>query len=230
MTATDGSAGGGTSPTSPLRTVLAVADRGTVPFELLHGRPLYVHALRALGEAFPVQVTVSVDQSNVDRVRTDVAALGVSARIVPGSTWWEEPTEATMSDLLVHDALCPLTSSDFLRDVRERAFARPGCSFASFRPVTDTVKTVVEGRISGTVDRARLAAVTSPVLVAGSALTRAVAARSAPPLRDFAELLTWLRRFGDTELVTAPALARRVDDASAVTLLEALDEVAGRTG
>jgi hypothetical protein len=38
-------------------------------------------------------------------------------------------------------------------------------------------------------------------------------------------LVAWLRERGPVELVTAPSLARRVDDASAVNLLECVDEL-----
>jgi hypothetical protein len=45
---------------------------------------------------------------------------------------------------------------------------------------------------------------------------------------DFARLAAWLRARGPVELVRAPSLARRVDDASAVNLLECVDELARR--
>ena len=60
--------------------------------------------------------------------------------------------------LLVHDALCPLASTDFIRGVRQQAAASPELSVLAYRPVTDTVKTVVDSRIQGTIDREGLAA------------------------------------------------------------------------
>jgi hypothetical protein len=47
-------------------------------------------------------------------------------------------------------------------------------------------------------------------------------------LSNFGELLSWLRGRGPVELVKGPSLARRVDDASAVNLLECVDEVGRR--
>ena len=212
--------------TSSPQTVLVLGDRGTLPFEALHGEPLYLHGLRALVEAFPVAATVTVDADHLTRVQNEVDDVGIGARVVTSRTWWEELDPA--DHLVVHDALCPLTTAQFLRDVAERVVERPGCSFMSFRPVTDTTKTVVDGQISGTIDRQGLAALMSPAVVPASVLAPAVSAGRMPPLSDFAELATWLRGLGDLQLVRAPSMARRVDDASAVNLLECLDEVGRR--
>ena len=50
----------------------------------------------------------------------------------------------------------------------------------------------------------------------------------APPVDDFATLVTWLRDRGEVELVRAPSLGRRVEHARAVHLLEHVDEVGHR--
>jgi 2-C-methyl-D-erythritol 4-phosphate cytidylyltransferase len=212
------------------QTVLVLGDRGTLPFEALHGEALYLHGLRALVEAFSVEATVIADEDHLTRVLTEVDDVGIGARVVTTSMWWEERDLLGAHDLLVHDALCPLTTAQFLRDVRELVVGRPGCSFMSFRPVTDTTKTVVDEQISGTIDRQGLAALMSPAVVPASLLAGAISANRKPPLSDFAELATWLRALGDLELVKAPSLACRVDDASAVNLLECMDEVGRRGG
>ena len=62
--------------------------------------------------------------------------------------------------------------------------------------MTDTVKTVVDERIHGTIDREGLAALIAPVLVAGSVVRGAVAAGDEPPLENFGDLLGWLRSQG----------------------------------
>ena len=214
--------------TSSPQTVLVLGARGTLPFEALHGEPLYLHGLRALVEAFPVEATVTVDADLLTQVQTEVDDVGIGARVMTSRTWWEELALRPADDLLVHDALCPLTTAQFLRDVAERVVERPRCSVMSFRPVTDTTKTVVDGQISGTIDRQGLAALMSPAVVPASVLANAISAGRMPPLSDFAELATWLRGLGDLELVRAPSMARRVDDASAVNLLECLDEVGRR--
>ena len=208
--------------------MLVLGDRGTLPFEALHGESLYLHGLRALVEAFPVEATVTVDADVLTRVQAEVDDVGIGARVVTSNDWWEELARRPAHDLVVHDALCPLTTAQFLRDVAARVVERPGCSLMSFRPVTDTTKTVVDGQISGTIDRRGLAALMSPAVVPASVLAGAISADQIPPLSDFAELATWLRALGDLELVRAPSMARRVDDASAVNLLECLDEVGRR--
>jgi hypothetical protein len=127
--------------------------------------------------------------------------------------------------LLVHDALCPLASTDFIRDVRLAAAATPGVSVLAYRPVTDTVKTVVDSRIQGTIDREGLAALVSPAVVAPAVVSAALADDDLPPIDDFVRLAGWLRARGVVDLVRAPSLARRVDDASSVNLLECVDEL-----
>ncbi|MGD9961677.1 2-C-methyl-D-erythritol 4-phosphate cytidylyltransferase [Nocardioides sp.] len=214
-----------------LTLLLALTGRGDLPFELLHGEPLYLHALRALNEAFPGECLVSVPAGQSGRIADQVSAAELSADVVDGDAWWSRLDPDAGRDLLVHDSLCPLTSAAFLRDLAYGglADAATDCSRVAFRPVTDTVKRVVDGRIVGTIDREGLAAVTSPVLLRASVLVGAVARGEVPPLADLAALVGWLRERGTVELVRAPSLARRVDDPSAVNLLECVDEMSRRT-
>ena len=206
------------TPEPPAVTgVLSLLGHPSLGFELLHGEPLYVLALRALEAALGGEPLVVVRRPDVARVAADVTRSGLAARVVAEEEWWA--AAGSSRALLVHDALCPLASSEFLTSVA--GHTGPG-SVVAFRPVTDTVKTAVDGAIQGTIDRETLAAVTSPVLVAGAALD------SEPPLGDFARLVGWLRERGPVELVVAPAIARRVDDASAVNLLESIDELGRR--
>jgi hypothetical protein len=206
-----------TSQPPAVTGVLSLLGHAWLGFETLHGEPLFVHALRALGEALGGEPLVVVRRPDVARVAADVSRTGLAARVVAEEDWWEAAGPG--HDLLVHDALCPLASAEFLAAVAARAGAG---SVVAFRPVTDTVKTAVDGAIQGTIDRESLAAVTSPVLVAAETLD------AVPPLADFARLVGWLRERGPVELVTAPAIARRVDDASAVNLLESIDELGRR--
>ncbi|CUR55460.1 conserved hypothetical protein [metagenome] len=209
--------------------LLALAGRGLLPFELLHGEPLYLHALRALNEALPGPCLVSTPGEQVDRVVAEVRSAGLSADVSADDEWWSRVTAESgrARDLLVHDPLCPLTSPDFLRSVA--LGGERGCARVAFRPVTDTVKRVVDGRIVGTIDREGLAALTSPLLLPAEMIEAAIGAGAMPPLDDLAELVTWARARGTVELVKAPSLARRVDDPSAVNLLECVDEMTRRT-
>ena len=212
---------------SGMPAVLAMLGGGRLPFSLLHRRPLYLHALEALAASGAAEIVVAVDEPELPRVAREVGRAGLRAEVVAGDAWWGRVRDAS-TGLLVHDALCPLTSAEFLRDVRRDAAARPLVSRVAYRPVTDTVKTVVAERIQGTIDREGLAALVSPVVVSPGVLTAAAASGDAPPIHDFSRLVAWLRDRGEVELVRAPSLARRVDDASAVNLLECVDELARR--
>jgi hypothetical protein len=91
----------------------------------------------------------------------------------------------------------------------------------AIRPVTDTIKTVIDERIVDTLDRDRFGIVASPVVFDHDGEgDRPV------PTEDFAALAGWLRERGPVRLRTAPPLGRRVDDCSAVNLLECMDEMA----
>ena len=212
-------------PRLPAHAVLAVAGRDDLPFAPLHGVPLYLHALRSLVAASPEGVSVVVGAEHEHRVRDELTVAGLSTPVLASATWWAETGPKLTGSLLVHDPLCPLTSTEFLAEVRRAGHHKPGVSLAAFRPVTDTVKTVVDERIHGTIDREGLAALIAPVLIAAPILRAAVASADEPPLDHFGELLSWLRSRGPVELVKGPSLARRVDDASAVNLLECVDEV-----
>lgn len=207
--------------------VLALVGRGAFPYADLHGTPLYLHALRSLAASGEHDVVVAVDEADRQRVVSEVRQAGMVADVRPGSGWWERLRGSGGGNgLLIHDALCPLASSDFIRGLRRDADDRPGVSLMAYRPVTDTVKTVVDFRIHGTIDRESLAALVSPAVVAPDVLAAALQADDRVPVSDFARLAAWLRARGEVELVRAPSLARRVDDASAVNLLECLDELA----
>lgn len=118
--------------------VVLEADRGSLPFALLHGEALVACAAWALGEAGLTQVD-----------------LGTS---------WEALVEAG-EPLVLHDSLCPMTPADFLLACVERAVGS-GAVVVGVRPVTDTLKTVdAEGVVGGTVDRDAMLQVTSPVVL-----------------------------------------------------------------
>ena len=169
---------------------------------------------------------VAADKSDLRRVREEVKTWGFSLAVFGDDEWWDY-TRASGAELLVHDALCPLIPADFLRSVLHRADEQPQQSIVAFRPITDTLKAVVDERILGTIDRERLVAIASPILVSSEIVVREVGT-SPPPVHDFAEIVPWLRQRGEVELLRAPSLGRRVEHARAVHLLECMDEVARR--
>ena len=48
------------------------------------------------------------------------------------------------------------------------------------------------------------------------------------PTASLVALLAWLRERGEVDLPKAPSMARRVEDVSALAVLESVDELAGR--
>ena len=211
---------------SARHAVLPLVGRGDLPFALLHGKPLHVHAVRALVDLGARTISVVAEPHDLERVRREVARVAPAASVLDHAGWWRA-VSAEPTALLVHDPLCPLASADFLGSVADEA-ERAGASTVAFRPVTDTVKTVVQDRIEGTIDREGLAGLIAPAVLARSVVEAAAAAGEPPPLADFGQLVAWLRTRGRVVLVKGPSLARRVDDTSAVNLLECVDELSRR--
>lgn len=120
------------------------ADRGSLPFALIHGEALVACAVWALGEAgvTPVDFTVP----------------------------WEAIAEAGEAYVL-HDPLCPMTPASFVAACVQRA-AEDDAVVVAFRPVTDTVKTVAAGMVGGTLDRSDLIEVTSPIVLPASVVAQ----------------------------------------------------------
>lgn len=161
-------------------------ERGSLPYALIHGESLVACAAWALGESGVDLVDASIDW----------AAIAESGE-----------------DLVLHDALCPMTPPDFIASCLEHARAT-GRPVVGVRPVTDTVKVVDEGLVGDTLDRDSLLAVAAPLVVpAGDDLARAVAdlAAAGHPV----------------ETLTAPPQARRVASLEDVRLLGALTSAQG---
>lgn len=209
--------------------VVVLAGRGELPFSTLHGTPLFVHALTALQRVVDNDVVVLVEVSDERRVTEEALRRGLAVRALSVPEWWagvrawDVPTA-----VLLHDSLCPLASPELLRTVLERGRQQAGTSVAAYRPVTDTVKTVIDDAVCDTIDREGLAAIVAPVLMAAEVLQGDPGA-TVPPLHDFGLVVGWLRSRGPVALVKAPSLARRVEDESAVNLLECVDDVGRRT-
>jgi 2-C-methyl-D-erythritol 4-phosphate cytidylyltransferase len=147
-------------------------------------------------------------------------ALGESGvDLVDASVPWSGLVDAGQ-DLVLHDALCPLTPPAFIAACLERARAT-GRPVIGVRPVTDTVKVVADGLLGETLDRDDLLAVTSPLVV--PAVVVATLAR--PPSSDLALAAADLGASGHAvETLEAPPEGRRVASADDLRLLEALTD------
>jgi 2-C-methyl-D-erythritol 4-phosphate cytidylyltransferase len=170
-------------------------DRGALPYALIHGEALVACAAWALGE------------SGVD--------------ILDASVSWEGLVESE-EDLVLHDALCPMTPPAFIAACLEHA-RETGRPVVGVRPVTDTVKVVADGAagqvVGATLDRDALVAVASPLVVPAAVLA------SLPrwPSSDLARAVADLASAGHVvETLEAPPEGRRVSSPDDVRLLDAL--------
>ena len=174
--------------------VVVEADRGSLPFALLHGESLVACAAWAMGEA--------------------------GVQLVDGTTAWDDVVYADLP-LVWHDALCPMTPPDFLAACVRRAVA-DDVVVAGVQPVTDTVKEVVlgpDGPVVGpTHDREGLRRLASPLVIPASVVARL----DDWPATDLRAALDHLRAVARVELVDAPQAARRVSGPADLARLEAL--------
>lgn len=187
----------------PASGVVLEADRGALPFHLIHGESLVASAAWAAGEA------------GIDLIDLTVPWAVLAER---GDT------------LVLHDPLCPMTPPAFLARCADKAAVEDRI-VVGVRPVTDTVKEVAAtpgGEVLGaTVDRDALVAVCSPVVLPTAVVADLFADGAGLPSTDFVVLVAALReRYGDDriELVEAPPEARRVADDDDIAVLAALTD------
>jgi 2-C-methyl-D-erythritol 4-phosphate cytidylyltransferase len=207
--------------------VVPLEGRGSLPFLHLHHEMLFLHAVRALLEVGTLLrgVVVTIDDGQREAAESALASADLAVPVTPADRWWRAlPADPVTAAL--HDPLCPLVPPSFLSACIEAAGTNGmtahagGQALVAFRPVTDTIKTVVDDHIVGTLDRDRFGIVASPVVFPHGG------SDAPPPTDDFGVLAAWLRSAGPVELRKAPSLGRRVDDPSAVNLLECMDEMA----
>jgi 2-C-methyl-D-erythritol 4-phosphate cytidylyltransferase len=173
----------------------------------LHGRSLTAHAREALAA--------------VREIDTFVIGGGRGEPGLDAGDAWRPRAE---SGLILHDPGCPLLRTDtivsFLQTLRA---ADPGTALVGVRPVTDTIKEVIDGTVVGTVDRNALAALAAPIAV-GPELLDPLSALL-PQVGDLADLGNVVRALvtiGTVITVEVPSSARRVADPQDVTLVECL--------
>src|SRR4051794_27737460 len=162
--------------------VVVEADRGALPFTLIHGDSLVACAAWAMGEA--------------------------GVQLVDGTTPWEDVVETGLP-LVWHDALCPMTPPEFLAECVRRAVDED-VVVAGVQPVTDTVQELVPPRdgpvVGATQVRSALRRVCSPLVLPASVVAR----RYDWPATDLRTALADLRSVATVVLAAAPDTARRV--------------------
>ncbi len=146
----------------------------------------------------------------------EAALAGAGIPVVPADMTWASLQGADVA-FVVHDPLCPLTPASFLARAVDVA-AATGDVVVGYRPVTDTIKTVTDGSVGGTVDREALVALTSPLVLPPGVVAKLP---DWPDTSDLADLVVSLSTRFPVRFLEAGSLGRRVADASALRLLEA---------
>lgn len=178
----------------PTLGMVLEADRGSLPYALIHGEPLVRCAV------------IGLEEAGIEPIDADTAWPGVLELL----------EEADV--LLLHDALSPLAPPDFLARCATLA-AATGSAVVGYRPVTDTIKQVEDGRVGATVDREQLRALASPVALPAPI----VRALPGTPGHDLEALVARLTEGGTPiEWIEAPPAGRRVDSVDDLRVLEAL--------
>lgn len=207
----------------------------------LHGRPLYVHAAHTLREVAGDDMVVSAPRTARRSVLAALAADGLDAvTVIEGGDLLGEVLTAVLSGggpgneeragevvgVLLHDPRCPLTPASCVRDAVATAVEDGDAVVVASRPVTDTVKAMVDGLVQANVDRNQLRLVASPVVLPAPLLRSLAASGRLQRCADIDDLLELVRSAGGRlRWVPAPATARRVSDAAAVAVLECLTDV-----
>ena len=168
------------------------ADRGSLPFALIHGESLVACAAWALGEA--------------------------GIEIVDFDTPWSALAESGEA-VVIHDVLCPMTPASFIAQAVVLA-EETKAAVIGVRPVTDTVKESTDGLIGATVDRDELWQVASPLVLPAEVVAGLGDGPGTSDLAAIVALLA--ERGWRVEPCEAPAQARRVTTADELRLLEAL--------
>jgi 2-C-methyl-D-erythritol 4-phosphate cytidylyltransferase len=140
------------------------------------GRPLLSWTLEALS---PVPFAGTVIAAPPDRL-DEVRRIAVEGKVIPGGATraqsvrraFEAVGVAGENLIVIHDAARPLVSAQEVEAVILAA-EEIGAAIAAI-PVPDTVKSVAQGRVTGTVDRSKLWLAGTPQAFRGHILARAL--------------------------------------------------------
>lgn len=213
--------------------LVAVRSADLVAFSTLRRQPLLVHATRAVADL--VATTAIVTEVDPARVKRVLGSSLLRAVVVLDPTDSADlvaldALQAGADVTLIHDPQCPLVSS---RDLQRVINLTAGAPQVGVRPVTDTIKSVVEIgdklQVSATVDRDAHRVVCAPLALPRSHTAELRSALGASwALRPLAELVGWLREHASVDLVDIAAAGLRVEDEDGLWLLECVDDVRHR--
>ncbi|HNJ78441.1 MAG TPA: 2-C-methyl-D-erythritol 4-phosphate cytidylyltransferase [Marmoricola sp.] len=159
-----------------------------MPFALIHG------------ESLALTATWALEAAAVDPLRPGVS---VAWLVQQGVT------------LVLHDPLCPLTPPEFISECVSEAESTNQI-LVGVRPVTDTIKVIHDDLVGATLDREKLWALASPIVIPLGQLAQLPEVDlESVRFQDLLPLLPQVR------FRTAPVLATRVHSEVEVQLLEA---------
>ncbi|MDR7463856.1 MAG: 2-C-methyl-D-erythritol 4-phosphate cytidylyltransferase, partial [Armatimonadota bacterium] len=226
-------------PSAPTAAILVAAGRGRrmgavpKPFLPLGGRPVLLHALRALLEAPQVHTAVVVaPPAYLDAARAHTAPFPRVAAVVPGGEERQDSVAAGLEAVpeaewvVVHDAARPLATPDLVRRVLAAA-AETGAATAAL-PSRDTLKEVAGGVVCRTLDREHIWQVQTPQAFRAALLREAHARARREGLRATDDAALVEAAGGVIRVVEGEALNLKVTTPADLELAEAV--VAQREG
>ncbi len=140
-------------------------------FQPLNGYRLYIWSLSRLYKFDSIKdIVVTCPAHYVEEIKKEINEMfGERVSVIAGGATRQESVYFGLRQLeqlgkpqfvLVHDAARPFVSAQIVSDTINTVTTRGACTVAT--PVSDTLKKVVEDKISSTVDRAQLFAVQTP--------------------------------------------------------------------
>jgi 2-C-methyl-D-erythritol 4-phosphate cytidylyltransferase len=203
--------------------LVPLVGRGPVVSATFRGRPLVVSAVDALSAAGVRRVVVL---AAAEQLASAAEALHGSRAVelvqCPDgeSRVWDSVSADDV--VVIHEPMCPLVPAAVLEQAADRW--EPGTASVAVLDLVDTVKATRDAVVSATLDRSALRILGSPVVLSG-ALLQDLPDLTATLSRP-ASLVAALAGRCSLDLTAASPLSMRVEDASSLLVLAALDALA----
>lgn len=158
-----------------ISAIIAAAGSGTrmgsdvsKQFIEIGGMPVLARTLSVFESAFKIdEIIIATRECDIDDVWSIVQKYKIkkaAAVICGGETRQETISKALESvsgeAVLIHDGARPFIKAEQINEVAEALYDNDAAALGI--PVTDTIKTVKDGYITGTIDRANLVSIQTP--------------------------------------------------------------------
>ncbi len=139
-------------------------------FQTIAGKPVLIHTLQRFEDTIDIDEIIAVVSPDrvefVDRLVLDYRISGLGKVVAGGATRAEsvrnglDVVDPSTEIVLVHDGARPLVTRDeIVRTIEKASEIGAACLVAE---VTDTIKEIEDGHISGTIDRTKLRRALTP--------------------------------------------------------------------